>query len=203
MEVCDQLEQAQQYYKVAYDRKQWDAKFQERQWVWLWLLHRPAASMDVKGRGKLGPRFYGPFKILEWVGSVAYKMQLPVGTRIHDVFHIDILKRFPGEPPSAPGTLPPLHHGRTCHRPASVKQSRVARGRVVLLVQWVDRPTSEASWIDAEEFHALYPEFQLEDELLVGGGGRDVMLGVQYTRRRDKQQAGTGEAAPSAGKHGS
>jgi hypothetical protein len=35
MEVCDRLEQAQQYYKVAYDRKQWDTKFQERQWVWL------------------------------------------------------------------------------------------------------------------------------------------------------------------------
>jgi hypothetical protein len=37
-------------------------------------------------------------------------------------------------------------------------------------------------WTDLEEFHKLYPDFHLEDELLMEGG-RDVMLGVQYTRR--------------------
>jgi hypothetical protein len=42
-----------------------------------------------------------------------------------------------------------------------------------LLVHWVDRPAEEASWINAEEFRGLYPDFQLEDELLEreGEGG--------------------------------
>jgi hypothetical protein len=45
----------------------------------------------------------------------------------------------------------------------------------------VDHPAAEASWIDAEEFHSLYPDFQLEDKLLEKGG-RDVMFGLQYNR---------------------
>ncbi|KAD4889453.1 hypothetical protein E3N88_21526 [Mikania micrantha] len=45
-------------------------------------------------RGKLSPRFVGPFKILERIGSVAYKIELPpeVGN-VHDVFHVSNLKK--------------------------------------------------------------------------------------------------------------
>jgi hypothetical protein len=38
------------------------------------------------------------------------------------------------------------------------------------LVQWTGQPAAEATWIDLEEFQRLYHDFQLEDELLVGGG---------------------------------
>jgi hypothetical protein len=34
--------------------------FEVDQWVWLRLHHRPMASLDVKGKGKLGIKYYGP-----------------------------------------------------------------------------------------------------------------------------------------------
>ncbi|KAD2806136.1 hypothetical protein E3N88_39513 [Mikania micrantha] len=45
-------------------------------------------------RGKLSPRFVGPFKILERIGSVAYRLELPSELgNIHDVFHVSNLKK--------------------------------------------------------------------------------------------------------------
>ncbi|KAD5802846.1 hypothetical protein E3N88_14206 [Mikania micrantha] len=45
-------------------------------------------------RGKLSPRFVGPFKILERIGSVAYRLELPPELgNVHDVFHVSNLKK--------------------------------------------------------------------------------------------------------------
>lgn len=60
----DRLEQAQQYQKKAYDRHHRHRAFTAGQWVWLHLLHRPVACLNVRGRSKLGPKFFGPFQIL-------------------------------------------------------------------------------------------------------------------------------------------
>jgi hypothetical protein len=67
-EVRERLEQAQNHYKLQYDRKRGELEFQPGDWVWLRLLHQPIASLKVEGRGKLGPKFYGMFKVIERVG---------------------------------------------------------------------------------------------------------------------------------------
>jgi hypothetical protein len=181
-EVRDRLEQAQQHYKAVYDRKHRPVEFSPGQWVWLRLLHRPAASMQVRGRSKLGPRFFGPFQVVEHVGDVAYKLLLPAGARIHDVFHVGLLKQFHGVPPDRTPALPPLEHGRVVVQPEKVLDSRIARGQRELLVRWVGAPAAETSWVSLPDFRAQFPEFQLEDELL-HREGRDVMWSRQFSRR--------------------
>ena len=45
-------------------------------------------------RGKLAPRYVGPFKIIERIGTVAYQLELPQELRnIHDVFHVSNLRK--------------------------------------------------------------------------------------------------------------
>jgi hypothetical protein len=47
-----------------------------------------------KTRGKLAPRYIGPFKILEQRGEVAYQLELPLQlSDMHDVFHVSQLRR--------------------------------------------------------------------------------------------------------------
>jgi hypothetical protein len=48
-------------------------EFTMEQWVWLHLLRRSMALLNIKGKGKLGPKYYGPFKIIERVSDIAYK----------------------------------------------------------------------------------------------------------------------------------
>jgi hypothetical protein len=45
------------------------------------------ASLDIKGKGKLGQKYYGPFQVIERVGDVAYKL-------LHDIFHVELLRNY-------------------------------------------------------------------------------------------------------------
>ncbi|GKF46176.1 hypothetical protein Tco_0135978 [Tanacetum coccineum] len=53
-------------------------------------------------RGKLNPRFIGPFKVIKKVGDVAYKLELPEElSRVHNTFHVSNLKKCHADKPLA------------------------------------------------------------------------------------------------------
>ena len=192
------LEQAQAVYKRFYDKHHRAVQYSVGDWVWLRLRHRAPASLHGVTKGKLRPRYYGSYRISAIINNVAYHLELPPRARLHDVFHVGLLKKFVGTPPAIPPALPPMHHGATQPVPERASRTRLARGVRQVLIHWQGEPSASVTWEDIDSFTERYPNFQLEDELLVEGG-RDVMWGQQYSRR--PWTRGAAEAVPK-GTHG-
>ena len=50
-------------------------------------------------KGKVSPRFIGPYEVIEKVGLVAYRLALPLELeKIHNVFHVSMLRRYRSDP---------------------------------------------------------------------------------------------------------
>jgi len=136
------LEQAQEVYNKHYNKHHREVHFAVGDWVWLRLRHRHPASLQGTTKGKLRPRFYGPYRITAIINEVAYRLELPAGAKLHDVFHVGLVKKFVGTPPSAPPAVPPTHHGTTQPVPDRVTQARLARGMRQVLLHWKDEPAA-------------------------------------------------------------
>lgn len=75
-----------------------------------------------------------------------------------------------------------IQDGRVIPEPAKVLSSSMRRGVKHVLVQWVGSSKMDATWEPRADFIKQYPDYQLEDELLVDEG-RDVMW-VPYVTRK-------------------
>ena len=91
--VRENLKIAQSRQKSYADPKQRDVSFEVGDYVFLKVSPlRGTKRFHVKG--KLAPRYVGPYSIVERIGKVAYKLELPLDLAgVHPVFHISQLRR--------------------------------------------------------------------------------------------------------------
>jgi Chromo (CHRromatin Organisation MOdifier) domain len=99
---------------------------------------------------KLAAKFAGPYEIIEVISQVAYRLQLPIGTKSHDVFHVSMLKPYHGDANTERATLPPLpavmQDGEEEFEVDSIISHRRQRGKSQYLVKWLGWPLSESRW---------------------------------------------------------
>ena len=104
----DNLRTTQNQQKIYVDRCKIERSFEVGDLVYLRLQPYRQTSLKQKGAKKLEPRFYGPYKVSRRVGEVAYELELPEGSKIHNVFHVSCLKKAVGQQVTTSSKLPPL-----------------------------------------------------------------------------------------------
>ncbi|MCO5609114.1 hypothetical protein L7F22_063336 [Adiantum nelumboides] len=94
--VRETLQKSQERQKKAADRHQRDLKLKENDWVL--LRFEKARLRKKKGKERLFPklsmRYYGPFQIIEQINDVSFRLRLPDTWKIHNAFHVSLLKPF-------------------------------------------------------------------------------------------------------------
>ncbi|GJT22827.1 reverse transcriptase [Tanacetum coccineum] len=102
------ISRAQSGMKSHTDKRRTDKKFDCGDWVFLKLQPYKQISLRQGKQNKFSPMFFGPFKIIQRIGQVAYKLELPNDSQIPNVFHVSQLKkcRLPS-PNQVCGNLPP------------------------------------------------------------------------------------------------
>ncbi|KAL0551938.1 hypothetical protein IC582_011031 [Cucumis melo] len=116
-------------------------------------------------RGKLSPRFVGPFEILERIGPVAYRLALPPSlTTAHDVFHVSMLRKYVPDP-SHVVDYEPLEIDENLsytEQPVEIlaREVKTLRNKEIPLVKvlWRNHRIEEATWEREDDMRSRYPE---------------------------------------------
>nr|GFC02544.1 putative reverse transcriptase domain-containing protein [Tanacetum cinerariifolium] len=131
--------------------------------------------------GKLSLRFIGPFKVIERIGPVAYKLELPDKLRgIHDTFHVSNLKRcFVND--DVVILLDEVQLDEKLHfveEPVEIKDREVKRlkqSRILIVkVRWNSRRGPDFTWEREDFFRSKYPQLFARRRITRQGKRRDV-----------------------------
>ena len=79
----------------------------------------------AKKDNKLSPKYYGPYKVLQKIGTMAYKLELPASSRVHPFFHVSCLKKVIGENIPVQTIFPKLdEEGKIILEPETITETR-------------------------------------------------------------------------------
>ncbi|GJW04639.1 hypothetical protein Tco_1563495 [Tanacetum coccineum] len=110
-------------------------------------------------RGKLNPRYVGPFKVLKKVGVVAYKLELPQElSRVHNTFHVSNLKKCYSDNPLALQVDDKFHFVEEPVEIMDREVKQLRRSRVpIVKVRWNSRRGPEFMWEREDQSRKKYP----------------------------------------------
>jgi len=162
--VRDRLKVAQDRQKSYADKRRRALKFQVGDKVFLRISPWKGVIRFGK-RGKLSPRFMGPYEILERIGAVAYRLALPPElSRIHDVFHVSMLRKYEPDPSHVLKEQSVELSSDLSYEEVPVeildRREQALWNKVIPLVKvlWRNHAVEEATWEREDQMREKYPQ---------------------------------------------
>lgn len=161
--IREHLRIAQSRQKSYADNRRRELEFQVGDHVFLKVS--PTRGVVRFGvRGKLSPRYIGPFEILERIREVAYRLALPPNLAgVHNVFHVSMLRKYVPDPSHVIEYEPlrlreDLSYDESPTRVVDTKDQTLRRRTIrYVKVQWNHHTEREATWELEEEMIQKYP----------------------------------------------
>ncbi|KAJ9152415.1 hypothetical protein P3X46_025983, partial [Hevea brasiliensis] len=128
-------------------------------------------------KGKLSPRFIGPYEVIERVGPVAYRLALPPELdKIHNVFHVSMLRRYRSDPSHVISMEEIEVQLDLTYEEEPIRilarEVKELRNKQISLVKvlWRHHNTEEATWESEETMRKQFPQLfasgkNFEDEI--------------------------------------
>ncbi|XP_073359848.1 uncharacterized protein [Aegilops tauschii subsp. strangulata] len=157
-----QLERAQQRLKKQADRNRTERQFQVGEQVLLKLQPYVQRSVVRRPCAKLAFKFYGPYTVIEKIGLLVYKLDLPASSRVHSVFHVSQLKPFTPDYTPVYAEVPRVPDlSVSSSEPTQLLERRMMkRGNAAIVqvkVQWGDGSPPATTWEDYEVLRQRFP----------------------------------------------
>ena len=165
--VRDKLKTAKDRQKSCMDKHRRDLQFKVGDRVFLKVS--PWKDVLKFGRrGKLRPRYIGPYEIIARVGPVAYKLDLPPElSKVHNVFHVSILRKYIPNPSHVLRDQPLELKDNLTYKEQPIqivdRSEQILRNKVIPLVKflWGNQGIKEATWELEAQMHSQYPQLFL------------------------------------------
>ena len=162
-QIKQRLQTAQSRQKSYADRRRSELEFQVGDMVLL-KVSPWKGVIRFRKRGKLGPRYIGPFRIVARVGKVAYRLELPEElSRIHNTFHVSQLRKciMDQEAVVSLDDIQVDERLNYVERPVAIleRKKKILRNKEIPLVkvQWEHRKGSDWTWEPEAEMREHYP----------------------------------------------
>ena len=161
--VQQRLVTAQSRQKSYADNRRRPLEFQAGDHVFLKVQPR-RGIVRFGQKGKLAPRFIGPFEILQRIGEVAYRLALPPQlSGVHNVFHVSMLRKYIPDPTHKLnwGDIKLDEDATYEEKPIKIEDRRVKelRGKKIPLVRvlWRHQGVEESTWEREDAMRANHP----------------------------------------------
>lgn len=165
--IKSNLQKAQERMSLYANKHRTERNFEEGDEVFLKLQAFKQTSLKTIKDNKFTPKYFGPYKILKKIGAVAYRLQLPPAAKIHNTFHVSLLKKKVGtdaivqiDPPLTIDLPQPVYPSKILDTTSVHRRNATT---ISVLVQWEGMAPEDASWVDLDVLRRNFPQFVAED----------------------------------------
>lgn len=157
------LSRDQHRMKQLADQHRTEREFEIGDYVYVKLQPYRQQSVVLRSNQKLSPKYFGPYKIVDKCGAVAYRLELPPSSQIHHVFHVSQLRVLVGNVTTSsllPSVLPDVFAKEPEQVLARKMVNRQGKAATKVLIKWSNEAIEEATWEFLFDIQKKFPDFE-------------------------------------------